>query len=412
MIAKSIKGRSTEEISEALTESMADARPDEPVGRGYHPTLAIVFISVKQDREAVCKLLDDKGIQVFGATTAGEFIDGEIEGGSIVLMLLDMDPAFFKIVFLETSQKTSFEDAIKLGITGKETFTNPAFIIANSGVSLDGEPFVEGIIEGFGKSPSSTCPNGSSGRGDREVTIFGGKAGDDLALESTFVFTNGKSKDNAIVALIIDEDKIDVKGIATCGWKAIGTTKTVTKSEGNIVYTIDNKPALDMLMNYLGVEIKQEGNKEIVTFLSSWYYPLQVERENEAPVIRTAMFANREDRSLICSGKVPQGSKIRFSLPPDFDSIDTVVADCKGIKENAQQQADALIMFSCVSRYLSFGVVMKEEIEQVQKIWDVPMAGFFSYGEYGKSPSAGQAGKTSKYDYHNNTCCLVVLKEK
>lgn len=387
MKAKSIKGKSAEEIKNELAKSMAD---------GFKPTLAIVFLSVKQDREAISRLLDEKGIQIFGATTAGEFIDGEIEEGSTVIMLLDINPAYFKIEFLETSQKTVFEDATKLGITGNKTFTNPAFIIANSGVSLDGEPIVEGIIQGLGKSPSSA---------DGEVTIFGGKAGDDLALESTFVFTNGKSKDCALVALIIDEDKIDVRGIATCGWKAIGTTKTVTKSEGNIVYTIDDKPALDTLMNFLGVEIKQDDYKEIVSFLSSWYYPLQVERENVDPVIRTAMFANREERSLICSGKVPQGSKIKFAMPPDFDSIDTVVAECKTIKNDAQQQADALIMFSCVSRYLSFGIVIKEEIEQVQKIWDAPMAGFFSYGEYGKS-------KTGKYDYHNNTCCVVALKER
>ncbi len=337
MIAKSIKGKSIKEISAALTESMAHARPDDPAGRGFEPTLAIVFTSVKQDREAISNLLDKKGIRVFGATTAGEFIDGDIEGGSIVLMLLDMNPAYFKIAFFETSPETAHEDAYRLGITGKKTFTNPAFIIANSGVSLDGEPIVEGIIQGCGIDPSLA---------DSEVTVFGGKAGDDLALESTFVFTNGKSKDCALVALIIDKNKIDVKGIATCGWQAIGTTKTVTKSEGNIVYTIDDKPALDMLMNYLGVEIKQEGDKEIVTFLSSWYYPLQVERENVDPVIRTAMFANREDRSLICSGKVPQGSKIKFSLPPDFDSIEKVVAECKSIRDNAQQEADALIMFS------------------------------------------------------------------
>jgi hypothetical protein len=393
MIAKSIKGKSLGEISAALTESMRETRPDD---RRFKPTLAIVFLSVKQDRDAISKLLDEKGIQVFGATTAGEFIDGEIEAGSIVILLLDMNPAHFKIEFLETSQATAYEDATILGVMGRENFTNPAFIIANSGVALDGEPFVEGIIQGFQQSASTK---------NQEITIFGGKAGDDLALESTFVFTNGKSNDCALVALIIDENKIDVKGIATCGWKAIGTTKTVTKSEGNIVYTIDDKPALDMLMNYLGVEIKQEDNKEIVTFLSSWYYPLQVERENVDPVIRTAMFANREERALICSGKVPQGSKIRFSLPPDFDSIDTVVADCTGIKEEAQPEADALIMFSCVSRYLSFGIVMKEEIEQVQNIWGAPMAGFFSYGEYGKS-------KNGKYDYHNNTCCLVILKEK
>jgi hypothetical protein len=111
-----------------------------------------------------------------------------------------------------------------------------------------------------------------------------------LEIKKNFFLPNEKINDSALVALIIDEDKIDVRGIATCGWKAIGTTKTVTKSESNIVYTIDDKPALDMLMNYLGVEIKQEGNKEIVTFLSSWYYPLQVDRENADPVIRTAMF--------------------------------------------------------------------------------------------------------------------------
>jgi hypothetical protein len=394
MQAKSIKGKSTEEISATLTESMAD---------GFQPTLAIVFLSVKQDREAISRLLEENGIQIFGATTAGEFIDGEIEEGSTVMLLLDMKPAYFKLEFLETSQETALEEGTKLGSTGKETYNKPAFIIANSGVALDGEPFVEGIIQGFGK-PTSPA--------DGEVNIFGGKAGDDLALDSTFVFTNGKSSKNALLALIIDEDKIDVRGIATCGWQAIGTTKTVTKSEGNIVYTLDDKPALDMLLNYLGVELKLDGDNDIVTFLSSWYYPLQVERENIDPVIRTAMFANRADRSLICSGKVPQGAKIKFSMPPDFDSIDTVIAECKVIKDDAQQEADALIMFSCVSRYLSFGMVIKEEIEQVQKIWDAPMAGFFSYGEYGKSLSAGRAGKTGKNDYHNNTCCVVALKEK
>ncbi len=386
MNAKSIKGKSTEEIHSALQEAMGDL---------FSPTLAIIFISVKQDREAISRLLAEKDIQIFGATTAGEFIDG-----SIAIMLLDMNPAYFKIEFIETSRETAFEDAKELGITGKEIFDKPAFVIASGGVALDGEDIVEGITKGFESLASSE---------NKEVTIFGGKAGDDLALEETFVFTNGKSRHNALVALIIDEDKIDVRGVATCGWKAIGTTKTVTKSEGNIVFTVDDKPALDILMNYLGVEIKQDDNKEIVTFLSSWYYPVQLERENAEPVIRTAMFANSKDRSLIFSGNVPQGSKIKFSMPPDFDSIDKVVADCKTIKDDAQQQADALIMFSCVSRHLSFGMVIKEEIEQVQKIWNAPMAGFFTYGEYGKSLSARQAGKN---EYHNNACCVVALKEK
>ena len=387
MNAKSIKGKSTEEIKAALRETM-DGK--------FKPTLAIVFISVKHNREAISKLIDENGIQIFGATTAGEFINGEIEAGSIVIMLLDMNPAYFKIEFLETSTETSLENAKKLGIAGKEIFTNPAYIIATGGIYIDGDQIIEGIIQGFGDHASS-LENG--------LTIFGGMAGDDLLAVKPLVFTNGKSKDNAIVALIIDEDKIDVRGIATCGWKAVGTTKTVTKSEGNIVYTIDDKPALDMLMKYLGVDVKQDENKGIVTFQNAWYYPLQLERENGDTVIRATRFANSEDRSLICTGTVPQGSKVKFSLPPEFDAIETVVAECESIKDNAEQQADALIMFSCVSRHLSFGVLMKEEIDQVQKIWGAPMAGFFTYGEYGKS-------KIGTNEFHNNACCVVALKEK
>jgi hypothetical protein len=387
MKAKSIKGKSTEEIQLALEQSLSD---------GYQPTLAIVFLSVQQDREAVSRLLDEKGIQIFGATTAGEFIDGDIEEGSIVMMLLDINPAYFKIEFLEINLHSALEDATKLGVIGKRTFQNPALIIATGGVFIDGEQIMEGIIQGFGEPVSSA---------EREAIVFGGMAGDDLLAVKPLIFTSGKCKDNAVIALIIDEDKIDVRGIATCGWEAIGTTKTVTKSEGNIVYTIDDKPALDMLMKYLGVEVKEDENKGIVAFLNSWYYPLQLERENGDTVIRATRFANNEDRSLICTGSVPQGSKIKFSLPPDFDAIKKVVKECESIKDEVQQQADALIMFSCVSRHLSFGALMKEEIDQVKNVWNAPMAGFFTYGEYGKS-------KFGNNEFHNNACCVVALKEK
>ena len=91
MQAITIKGKSPADISSALKESMTG---------GYKPTLAIVFLSVKQDIAAVSKMLDERGIQVFGATTAGEFMDGEMEAGSIVMMLLDMNPAYFKIEFI------------------------------------------------------------------------------------------------------------------------------------------------------------------------------------------------------------------------------------------------------------------------------------------------------------------------
>lgn len=379
MKAKSIKGNTSEEIHRLLKEN---------INEGFRPTLAIVFISVKQDLAGICNLLHEEGVQIFGATTSGEFISNEISEGGIVVMLLDMDPIHFKVLFFETGDRTALEVSRQLGAEGKNVFANPAFIIASGWLQTDGEEIIKGIEEGFGN----------------EVAIFGGMAGDDLMLREPVVFTYGHQSVMGLVAIIIDQDKIDIKGIATCGWKPIGITKTVTKSIGNVVYTIDDKPALDLVIKYLGLDIDLDPGKDVVTNIGA-YYPLQLERENAPPVMRTAMLGHKEDRSLICAGNIPQGAKVRFSLPPDFDVIDTVVAECTTLKNEEQRDADAVIMFSCISRYLSFGVMTGEEIERVMNVWNAPFVGFFCYGEFGKS-------KGGKHEFHNNTCCVVVLKEK
>lgn len=379
MKAKTIKGKSTEEIKSALIETTTD---------GFKPTLAIVFLSFKQDIDAVCKILDSEGIQIFGATSSGEFISSEIEEGSIAVMLLDINPSYFKLVFLEAGEHSEFEIAKQLGEEGKKIFSNPAFIILSGWSNeMDGEEIIKGIEDGFGEG----------------ATIFGGMAGDDLTLTGPKAFTLGKSSIAGLVALIIDEDKIAISGVATCGWKPIGITKTITKSKGNVVYTIDDKPALDLVMKYLGLNLEEQFNNTV--FNLGAYYPLQLEREGAPAVMRTAQMGNVEDRSLICAGNVPQGAKFRFSLPPDFDVIDKVESECKELKDEQAQDVDAVIMFSCISRYLSLGVMTSEEIDRVQKIWNAPMIGFFTYGEYGKS-------KKGKHEFHNNTCCVVALKEK
>jgi hypothetical protein len=382
MKAKTIKGKTTEEIRSALDDSI--------IG-GYKPTLAIVFLSYQQDIEAVCGLLDIKGIQIFGATTSGEFTSSEIEQGSIVIMLLDMPTAGFKLEFLETKDRYAYDIAKQLGEKGKRTFTNAAFIILTGwSKEMDGEEVIRGIEAGFGDG----------------TTIFGGMAADDLALIAPKAFTNGKSSITGLAGLIIDRNKIDIAGVATCGWKAIGTTKVITKSTGNIVYTIDDKPALDQVMKYLGISLDdQRLNNNVFNLDLFTSYPLQLERENSPAVMRTAMLGNTEDRSLVCAGNIPQGSKIRFSLPPDFDAIDSVIEECTEVKDEHIQEADAVIMFSCISRHKTFGELTKDEIERVSRVWNAPFIGFFTYGEYGKS-------KGGQNEFHNNTCCVVALKEK
>ena len=115
----------------------------------------------------------------------------------------------------------SFKPAILFSRSGCHTSNqNSSFLISASNMNTD----VEKLIFGFEDILS------------KDVNIFGGMAGDDLAFKEQFVFTNGKSSSNGMVALLLDEEKILIKGIATHGWMAVGTEKTVTKSEGNQVF--------------------------------------------------------------------------------------------------------------------------------------------------------------------------------
>src|SRR5450631_205834 len=123
MKAKSIKGKSTEEIKTALEQSMSN---------GFKPTLAISFISKRQDRMAISSLFDAAGIAVFGCTTNGEFIDEETEKGSAAILLLDMNKDHFQIYFEEYPEKNYRAVAKAIAQKASEKFSTPAFLIGLS----------------------------------------------------------------------------------------------------------------------------------------------------------------------------------------------------------------------------------------------------------------------------------------
>jgi hypothetical protein len=102
--------------------------------------------------------------------------------------------------------------------------------------------------------------------------------------------------------------------------------------------------------------------------------------------------------------------KIIFNkvIPSDgnsFTFVKTVIEQVTNTKRNEFPEADAMLIFSCVGRYNSFGPLVNTEIEGIQKVWDVPMAGFFSFGEFGRSPG-GQS------EVHGTTCSWMALKGK
>jgi hypothetical protein len=386
MKAKSIKGKSTEDIKIALEESMSN---------GFTPTLAMVFMSVKQDRKPICKIFTQYDIDVFGATSCGEFINGHQSRGEIVVLLMDLSRDSYTIYLEDMDDRSIFDASEQVASSVRTKFANPTMIVCSTGVTpsaelFDGTTLVHELSEAIGK----------------DKIFFGGMAGDDMTLTGTSVFTQKRETNNGLIALVLNADKVSMIGMAITGWKRLGISRKVTHSKGKLLYSIDGKPAVDMYLKYLGKgDESGDRNFDLLNELS-FDYPFIVERENSSEIlIKSPMNIDHEESALVMDMEMQEGEKFWFSVPPDFDIVQEIIDEATDVKNSAGHDADALLVFSCAGREPVLGPLVTMENEGLAEVWNSPMAGFFTYGEFGRA-------KNGQQHFHSTACCWVALKEK
>ena len=386
MKSKSINGNSPVEIQKALHAAIGD---------DFIPNLAIVFISIKQDRKAVCEILNQHDIDVFGATSCGEFVNGHQSKNEIAILLMDLTREAYSMLLEEIGEQSIQEAARQVANSAFARFANPALIICSTGVTpaaelFDGKTLVHELSEAIG----------------RDKIFFGGMAGDDFTLTGTAVFTQSRETNHGLVTLVLNADKVSLNGMAITGWKKLGISRKVTQSKGKLLYSIDGKPAVDMYLKYLG---KSEGGADRDFNLLeelSFEYPFITERENSHEIlIKSPMNIDHEENALVMDMEMKEGETFWFSVPPDFDIVEEIIDEAKEVKNAAGGDADALLVFSCAGREPALGPLVTMENEGLAEVWNSPMAGFFTYGEFGRA-------KNGQQHIHSTACCWVALKEK
>ncbi len=377
MKSKIITGSSSAEVKYKVEDILAS---------GFKATLAIAFGSIACDIENFPKLFSQLNIQLVGASTCGEFTGTGISENKIVVMLLDIDREAFRIFDMNSNYASSEETGNALGTFAKDHFQDPSFILLFS-MNISGECLIKGINKTVGGTPS----------------LFGGMAGDDFQMNETFNFSTNHFRKTGITALVLDNKKIEVRGKALCGWQPIGVEHQITNSKDNIIYTINDKPALDVVKEYFGNyhhNASEVGN--IAT--GSAQYPLQLLREDNVHILRIALNANESEGSLVMAGPIKEGDRFQFSVAPGFGIIDETLLGFKDFQKK-NEEADAMLLFSCMARKMALGPVVEEEVKGIHEIWNKPMIGFFTYGEI------GQHG-TGTTHFYNESCSLVLLTER
>lgn len=172
-----------------------------------------------------------------------------------------------------------------------------------------------------------------------------------------------------------------------------------------MLYTIDDKPALNMYLKYLGESYDDSKDKYHLFENVAVHYPFLVERENGGSMMATPMSVDKEQKALICDVPLRQGAKLSFTMPPDFDFVEEVLEEARELKQNSSVAGEALLVFSCAGRVSALGPLANLENEGLAEVWNVPMAGFYTYGEFGRALNERQ-------EFHSTTNSWVVIKEK
>ena len=235
-----------------------------------------------------------------------------------------------------------------------------------------------------------------------DVTVTGGLSADGDRFEETHVIGSDGPRRDLVCAVGFYGSALRVGYGSLGGWDPFGPERLVTRSEGNVLYEIDGRSALELYELYLG---KHAAGLPAAGLL----FPLSVRSgERRTPVVRTILGIDERDQSMTFAGDIPQGAYARL-MKANFNRL---LDGAEGAARTSQQELagsepQLAILISCVGRKLVLKQRVEDEVEAVQDVLGTrtAMTGFYSYGEI--SPFAAGA----RCELHNQTMTVTTLSE-
>jgi len=322
---------------------------------------------------------------VVGCSTAGEILGTSLHDHSLVVSVVKFEKSR---IGLASAPLHSGHDSFNAGRALAAKLKGPdlqSVLIFSEGSHVNGSELVNGF-----NLPAA-------------IAITGGLAGDGDRFQRTWVIHEGKPQPEMVTAVGLYGDQLSIGFGSRSGWTSSGVEWNVTRSEDNILYELNGKPALQLYKEYLG-----ERASGLPSVALRFPLALRASSADEHPVIRTILSVDETKQSMIFAGDIPEGYLAQI-MTADLDKLITSASDATASSRNStiKNDVDTLcIAVSCVGRRLVLGERTKEEL--VAALQALPpktlQIGFYSYGEI--SPSDGFC------DLHNQTMTVTTIQEK
>ncbi len=322
-------------------------------------------------------------------STAGEILDTHVRDNSVAVTAVHFEKSIVR--FTETDIEDA-NDSLNVGKRLAEYLPVEGLVHAmvfSDGLNINGTLLVKGINDHL----------------PQNVAVTGGLVGDGTDFKKTVVGRDAPGQTKKVVLLGFYGEALKVGYASLGGWDSFGEERTITKSDGNVLYELDGKPALAIYKEYLG---------ELASGLPSagLLFPLQLQMEESGhhEIVRTILGVNELDHSVTFAGDMPAGVKVKF-MKANFDRLIEGAAGAgkASIEAIGQSPAQLAILVSCVGRKLVLKERIEDEIKAVRKAVGslAAITGFYSYGEL-----CPTAASDKQCMLHNQTMTITTFREE
>lgn len=320
---------------------------------------------------------------IVGCSTAGEIHQTRVHDDSIAAVMMKLERSRLRTA---TAPLTGGRSSFEAGASISRQLAGPdlrAVLVFSDGLVVDGSGLAAGIHDAIGS----------------DVVVTGGLAADGERFEKTWVLDHDRPVEGLVTAVGLYGADLRVGHGSKGGWDIFGPERVISRSEGNVLYELDGRPALALYKEYLG-------NRAAGLPTTALLFPLAIFRESGERVVRSVLAVDEATQSMRFAGDVPQGA-ISQLMRANFDRLVMGAADAA---QSAFAPADAgdvvSLAVSCVGRRLVLKGRIEEETEAVLDVLPpgTRQVGFYSYGEI--SP-----GGRGNCELHNQTMTLTTLYE-
>ena len=238
---------------------------------------------------------------------------------------------------------------------------------------------------------------------DRFLPIWGGGAGDNLAMRQTYQYCDDEVVSDGVAYALLSGEALPAWAIDV-GYVPIGGERKVTRSQGNVIYEIDGKPAVEVLQEYLPDPALAEnwGARLANSFALCFRAPNYIKDEDY--IFRAVLSVNKAEGSLSLATAVQEGTSVWFSSRNQekvTTGLDRMATQIK--RQLGDTQPKLVFHFDCTAR----GKTMFRDQEKLRILRgfrqavgpDVPWVGFYTFGEI---------GPVGEHNCHHNYTAVVL----